>query len=109
MKWRDGIDLELARAREAERNGNQGRARTSARRAVGIAIVELEKRVPEEHYGRDFMTQLRSLASDPATPEHVGNAADRLLARLTPEFESPSKHPIDDAGIIVQFILERLS
>ena len=109
MKWRDEIEQELRRAREAERNGNQGRARTSARRAAGIAIVELEKRFPEKQYGGDFMMQLRSFASDPATPEHVRNAADRLQARLTPTFESPSKHPIDDAGIIVQFILEQLS
>ncbi|MCX6144554.1 MAG: hypothetical protein NTZ35_15200 [Ignavibacteriales bacterium] len=109
MNWRDGINLELARAREAERNGNQGRARTSARRAVGIAIVELEKHFPEKQYGRDLMTQLRTLASETTIPEHVRNAADRLQARLSPEFDSPSKHPIDDAGIIVQFILERLS
>ena len=108
MKWRDEIELELTRAREAERNGNQGRARTSARRAVGIAIVELQRRFPEKQYGKDFMTQLRSLASDPAIPERVRIAADRLQTKLSPEFESPSKHPIDDAGIIVQFILERL-
>jgi hypothetical protein len=109
MKWRDEIDLELARAKEAERNGNHGRARTSARRAVGIAIVELEKRFPEKQYGRDFMTQLRALASEPTIPAHVRNAADRLQERLSPEFESPSKHPIDDAGIILQFILEQMS
>jgi hypothetical protein len=109
MNWRDEIDLELARAKEAERNGNQGRARTSARRAVGIAIVELEKRFPEKQYGRDFMSQLRALALDPAIPEHVRNAADRLQARLSPKFESPSKYPIEDAGIIVQFVLERIS
>ena len=108
MKWRDESELEFARAREAERNGNQGRVRTSARRAVGIAIVELEKRFPEKQYGRDFMIQIRSFALDPAIPEHVRNAADRLQARLSPEFESPSKHPIEDAEIIVQFILERL-
>jgi hypothetical protein len=109
MNWRDEIDQEFARAREAERAGNQGKVRTSARRAVGIAIVELEKRFPEKKYGRDFMTQLRSFALDTAIPEHVRNAADRLQARLSPEFDSPSKHPIEDAGIVVQFILERLS
>jgi hypothetical protein len=109
MNWRDEIDLEFARAKEADRNGNQGKVRTSARRAAGIAIVELEKQFPEKKYGRDFMAQLRSFALDLAIPEHVRNAADRLQARLSPEFESPSKHPIEDAGIIVQFILERLS
>ena len=109
MKWKDEIELELARARDAERNGNQGRVRTSARRAAGIAIVELEKRFPEKQYGRDSMTQLRSFALDVAIPEHVRNAADRLQAKLTPEFESPSKHPIEDVGIIIRFVLERLS
>jgi hypothetical protein len=109
MNWRDEIELELNRAREAERNGNQGRVRTSARRAAGIAIAEFERRFPEKRYGSDFMAQLRSLALDPAAPEHVRNAADRLQARLTPTFESPSKRPIDDAEIIVQFIIEHLS
>ena len=109
MKWKVEIELEFARAEEAERNGNQGRARTSARRAVGIAIGELEKRFPEKRYGKDFMTQLRAFALDPANPEHVRNAANRLQARLNPEFESPSRDPLNDAGIIVLFILERLS
>lgn len=109
MNWRDEINLELARAGEADRNGNQGRVRTSARRAAGIAIREFEKRFPEMKYGRDFMMQLRSFALDAAIPENVRNAADRLQARLSPEFESPSKHPIEDARIIVGYILERLS
>ena len=109
MNWRDEVDLELTRAKEAERNGNQGRARTSARRAVGIAIAELQKQFPEKQYGNDFMTRLRSFALDPAIPEKARTAAERLQAKLSAEFESPSKHPIDDAGIIVQFIRERLS
>jgi hypothetical protein len=108
MNWKDEIDREFARAKEAALQRNDGRVRTSARRAVGIAIVELEKQFPEKKYGRDFMTQIRSFALDPAIPEYVRNAADRLQARLSPEFDSPSKHPIEDAGTIVQFILERL-
>ena len=109
MNWRDEIDLELARAREAEGNRNQGRVRTSARRAAGIAIREFEKQFTEMRYGTDFISQLRSFASDVAIPENVRNAADRLQARLSPEFESPSKQPIEDAAIIVGYILERLS
>jgi len=109
MSWRDEIDQELARAGEAERSGNQGRLRTSARRVAGIAIAELQKRFPEKLYGRDSITRLRSFALDPAIPEHVRKAADRLQARLSPEFESPSKHPIEDARIIVGYIVERLS
>jgi hypothetical protein len=109
MKWRDEIDLEFVRAREAERIGNQGRVRTSARRASGIAIAELQRRFPDKQYGSDFMTQLRSFALDPSIPEYVRSAACRLQARLSPEFASACKHPIEDAEIIVQYILERLS
>jgi hypothetical protein len=109
MNWKDEISLELSRAKEAERTGNQGRVRTSARRASGIAIAELGKRYTEKQYGRDFMTQLRSFALDAEIPEHVRNAAERLQARVSPDFESPSKHPTEDAGIIVQYIFEKLS
>ena len=109
MKWKDEIDLEFVRAREVERIGNQGRVRTAARRASGIAIVELQRRFSDKQYGRDFVTRLRSFALDPSIPEHVRDAAGRLQARLSPEFASSSRHPIEDAEIIVQFILERLS
>jgi hypothetical protein len=109
MNWRNEIELEIARAKEGERTGNQGKARTSARRAAGVAITELEKRFPEKKYGRDFITQLRAFADDAAIPEHVRKAADRLQARLSLNFESSSTHPIEDAGIIVDFVLTRLA
>ena len=108
MNWMESVNLELERGAEAERQGNQGKARTSARRAVGIAIEELQRRFPEKTFGRDFIGQLRSLASDPEAGESIRSAADRLQARLTPEFESPSKDPIGDAKIIIGFVLERL-
>jgi hypothetical protein len=109
MTWIDEINLELERAKASHQSGNQGRARTSARRAVGIAIMELEKQLPGKRYGRDFITQLRSLALDPEIPEHVRSAADRLQERVSAEFDSPSKHPIEDAEIILRYIRERLS
>ena len=58
--------------------------------------------------GKDFMTLLRSFALDASIPQQVRKAADRLQARLSPEFESVSTHPVEDAEIIVQFILEQL-
>jgi hypothetical protein len=109
MNWPDEIKLELTRAKEAQRNGNVGKVRTSARRAVGAAIATLQKKIPDKQYGRDFITQLRSLALDEAVPENVRSAADRLQARLSPAFESPSLHPIEDAEIIIHFVFERLS
>jgi hypothetical protein len=108
MNWLESVHLELERGAEAERQGNHGRARTSARRAVGIAIAELQRRFPDKTFGHDFIGQLRSLARDPEVKESVRDAADRLQARLSREFESPSKDPIDDARIIISYVVERL-
>lgn len=108
MSWLDEVELEMVRAAEAQRSGNQGKARTSARRAVGIAIGELQRRFPGKHYGSDFMSQLRSLALDPSVPQNVHEAADRLQTRLSPGFESPAKEPLEDARIIVNFVLDRM-
>lgn len=108
MMWMESVQLELRRAREAQQQGNSGRARTSARRAVGFGLEELQKRTAGINYGRDFIAQLRSLAADPAVPQTAREAADRLQARLTPDFLSRSVNPVDDAEIILAYILSRL-
>ena len=109
MNWLEIVSLELQRGEEARRKGNDGRARTSARRAAGSAITELEKGFPEKHYGSDFMSQLRSFVRDPDVDQSVRDAAERLQARLSTDFESPSKDPIGDARIIIAFVVERLA
>lgn len=108
MNWIDDVERELGRAAESERIGNRGRARTSARRAAGIAVSELQGRFPERFYGRDFIGQLRAFADDPTIPTIVRAAAERLQARLSPEFESPSENPVEDARIIFHYVRERL-
>lgn len=108
MNWLEGVQLELQRAADADQNENPGKARTSARRAVGIAVTELQRRCPEKHYGRDFIGQLRGIAADESIPEEVRFAAARLQARLSTGFDSPSKHPAKDAKIIIDFVIERL-
>jgi HEPN domain-containing protein len=109
MAWLDEVTVELQRAEAAERSGNSGKVRTSARRAVGIALLELQRRIPEKNYGRDFIIQLRGFASDESVPEEARLAADRLQTRLSLQFESPSKNPIDDAKRIIRFVTERLA
>ncbi len=109
MNWRDEVKVELERAAAAERGGNSGKVRTSARRAVGIAVMELQRRIPGKRYGGDFISQLRGFASDESVPEEARLAAERLHTRLSPQFESPSKSPIDDAKCIIRFVTERLA
>jgi hypothetical protein len=108
MNWRESIEIELDRARVAQREGNEGKARTSARRAVGLAVEEHQKRFPEKAHGRDYISQLRSLAADPEVPQAAREAADRLQARITPYFASRSVDPVHDAEIILAYIHTRL-
>lgn len=109
MAWIDDVMLELARASEAQKRGNAGRARTSARRAAGHAISELQKQKPERYYGGDFIQRLRSFAEDGTLPEVVRSAAGRLEARLTHDFKSVSENPINDALIVINYIRDQLA
>jgi hypothetical protein len=109
MSWVDDVKLELARASEAEESGNAGKARTSARRAVGSAISELQRCFPQQRYGGDTLQQLRSFADDATLPEEVQRAAFRLQSRISADFKSPSVNPIADAMTIIEFIRSRLS
>ena len=104
MNWFDEIELELNRGREAERNGNEGKVRTAARRAVGIAVTEYQRRVELVRYGSDVMRQLRGIAGDQSLPRDVREAATRLQARISQEFTSPSRQPLADALVIIDFI-----
>lgn len=105
MTRRQEIERELFRAREADRAGNSGRARTAARRAVGIAIEEVQLHHPGRFLGTTVPAQLASLALDRNTPRPVQEAADRLRARISSDFQSASIDPLGDASIIITFLL----
>lgn len=109
MNWLDDIELELNRGRDAEHVGNEGKARTAARRAVGIAVTEYQKRLAVKQYGSDFMRQLRGIAGDQSLPHNVREAATRLQARISQEFTSPSRQPLADALVIINFIRRALT
>jgi hypothetical protein len=104
MSWSEPIELELRRAEEAERIGNHGRARTCARRAVGLAISELMKSGLLTDYENDFMRQVRRLANDEAMNQELRDAAKRLSARIAEDFSAQSTKPIEDAKIILHHL-----
>ncbi len=106
--WREQIRLELARAEEAMKVGNAGRARTCARRAVGLAITEWQRRDPRVSFGQDFLRQLKGMALDGQTPDEVRQAATRLQERLGKDFQSASREPIADARIVIAHVLLRM-
>ncbi len=107
MTWADQLELELARGREAEAAGNEGKVRTCARRSVGVVVTEYQKRT-ENKYGNDAMRQLRGLAADTNLPPEVRRSAERLQSRLAQDFTSPSQQPLEDALVIINFFREKL-
>ena len=107
MSWIDDVEREFERTHEAERTGNRGMVRTSARRAAGIAITQLEQ-VAGKKYGRDFIQQLRAVDEDASLPEAVRSAAHRLHTRLSADFQSLSERPVEDASVIFEYVRELL-
>jgi HEPN domain-containing protein len=102
-------DIELQRAREALEVGNDGRARTAARRAAGNALSVLKQRFQDRNYGDDVMRQLRNLMDDATVPADVREAAEHLQARVTERFTSAfSSDPVEDAATILNYVKKSL-
>ena len=98
-------NAELQRAREAMEVGNDGRARTAARRATGNALTALKQRFPERNYGEDVVHQLRNLMDDVTVPLDVREAAERLQARITEQFTSAfSTDPVEELITILKYV-----
>lgn len=108
MSWRDEMRLELKRAQDGERTGNEGRVRTCLRRAIGYAVTEWQRRDPSIRWGLDFLRQIQGLAADAAVPGRVREAADRLASRLGKDFRSRSTTPMEDARTVLAYVLERM-
>ena len=104
MNWLDEIEMEMRRGMEAEREGNAGKVRTAARRAVGFAVKEYQKDPGKKQYGADVMKQLRGIAGDDSLPVEVREAARRLQSHIAQDFTSPSHQPLSDARVIIDFI-----
>jgi HEPN domain-containing protein len=102
-------DIEIQRARDALEVGNDGRARTAARRAAGNALTALRQRFPDRNYGDDVMRQLRNLMDDVTVPPDVREAAEHLQVRVTENFTTAfSFDPVEDAMTILSYVKKSL-
>ena len=104
----DWMEEIAAERRRAEQSTHPGRTRTSARRIAGIALRQLQDRQKASSAAGDFVEILRVSMNAPEYPAEVRAAASRLYARLSPDFSSPSKDPLGDATIIVEFVQQQL-
>lgn len=96
------IDRELAAAAMAWKNGNEGKARVCARRAVASAAEAWLARFPERLWCGDAMEHLRQIQQHEAFPLAVRQAAERLSTAVTRRHEAPfTNDPISDANLII--------
>jgi|AFSR01.1.fsa_nt_gi HEPN domain-containing protein len=103
------VAWELETARAALREGNEGKARVCARRAVGWFVQALAQ-VSAYRYGSHIGENLRRISQDEQLPEEVRAAAARLQggARAQLSGELYSLYPLRDAGIILRYFAQQV-
>ena len=97
------IDSELALARESMIEGNEGKARVCARRAVAKAFL-LSSFSKGVERSISAMESLRIISRLETLPEQVRDAARNLSVGVT-ENRPMSRQPADDASLIVKTLL----
>jgi hypothetical protein len=96
------IEQELAAAQAAQQDGNDGKARVCARRAVALATDVWLARLPMPLWRGDAMAQLRHIQQNASFPLPIRQAAERLSTPVTRQHTAPfTTDPIADAKLII--------
>ncbi len=105
MSQATAIDQELAAAAVAWREGNEGKARVCARRAVALAAESWLAQMATPLWGGDAMEHLRRIQQQVFFPLLVRQAAERLTTAVTRRHQAPfTSDPIDDATVIIAYL-----
>ena len=96
------IEQELAAAEAARKEGNEGKARVCARRAVARATEAWMERLLVRRWRGDAMEHLRQIQQDASFPLPICQAAERLSTKVTQQQTAPfTIDPISDAKLII--------
>lgn len=96
------IEQELAAADAAQHDGNDGKARVCARRAVARATEAWLARLPLPRWHGDAMAHLRQIHQDTSFPLPIRQAAERLRTSVTRQNAAPfTTDPAADARLII--------
>lgn len=99
------IEQELAVAEVAWKEGNEGKARVCARRAVARATEEWMERLAVPRWRGDAMEHLRQIQQDASFPLPIRQAAERLSTKVTQQQTAPfTTDPISDAKLIIMHL-----
>ena len=100
------IEKELAAAQAAEQDGNHGKARVCARRAVALATEAWLARLPFPRWRGDGMAHLRHIQQDTSFPLPIRKAAERLSTPVTRQLTTPfTTDPVADAQLIIAHLV----
>jgi hypothetical protein len=83
------IDKEIRRAEAARAEGNEGRARVCARRAVGVALREAMRRVGATHIPASALDLLHETKNLPDLSDRSRQAVERLVQKVDEGFNLP--------------------
>ena len=96
------IEQELAAAQAAQQDGNHGKARVCARRAVARATEAWFTRLLLPRWRGDAMAHLRQIQQDASFPLPIRQAAERLSTPVTRQHVAPfTTDPVTDARLII--------
>ena len=96
------IEQELVAAQAAQQDGNHGKARVCARRAVARATEAWLARLPFPRWRGDAMAHLRQIQQDASFPLPIRQAAERLSTPVTRQHSAPfTMDPVADARLII--------
>lgn len=100
------IEQELVAAETAWKNGNDGKARVCARRAVALATETGLARRAIPPWRGDAMVHLRQIQQESSFPLPIRQAAERLSTTVTHRDAAPfTTDPIGDARVIIAYLI----
>jgi len=104
------IEQEIAAAQAAQQDGNHGKARVCARRAVALATEAWLARLPLQRWRGDAMAHLRQIQRDASFPLPIRQAAERLSTSVTRQHATPfTTDPVADARLIIAHLTSTTS
>lgn len=99
------IEQELAATEVAWKDGNEGKARVCARRAVALVTEAWLAGLPDPLWRGDAMEHLRQIQQHASLPLPVRQAAERLSTGVPRRHAAPfTTNPLADAKIIIGYL-----
>ena len=99
------IEQELAAAEVAWKDGNEGKARVCARRAVALATEAWLASLPHPPWRGDGMEHLRQIQRHASFPLPIRQAAERLSTTVPRRYAAPfTIDPRADARVIIEYL-----